>query len=416
MSADLAFLGISELFTGHPGGFLREAGVAFAGGRVVWVGPSREAPKARRTVDARGLVGLPGLVDCHTHACYAGSRAAEFERRLAGATYTEILEAGGGILSTVAAVRAASETRLRRDLEARLRAMLDRGVTTVEVKSGYGLNPASEEKMLRAAGGARTPVEVVPTFLGAHAVPAEFRGRREAYVEQVVHEQLPRCAPLARHVDVYCDRGAFTLDEARAVLEAGIRLGLRPRVHAEQVAWTGVAAVAAGLGATSADHLERLDAAGVEAMARHGTVAVLLPTAMLYLHDPPPPVAALRCAGVPLAVATDLNPGTSPVADLWTAATLACLTMGLTVEEALLGITRQAGRALGRADLGWIGEGSAADLALFAPPPGEPAEARVLVQYLGGHRAVHVVKGGRCVAGSAHGPARAGRRPRPAVR
>jgi imidazolonepropionase len=395
MTADLLFHDITELFTGSEQGVLRDAAVAIRGGTVCWVGQSTQAPPALERVDCRGLVGLPGLVDCHTHALFAGSRAAEFQRRLAGATYTEILEAGGGILSTVGATRAASLATLRSLLERRLEDMLALGVTTVEVKSGYGLEPDAEMRMLEAMAAAEHPVEIVPTFLGAHAVPLAFRGRREAYVEQVIREQLPRCAPLARFVDVYCDRGAFTLDEARAILEAGKAHGLIPRIHAEQVAHTGAAAMAAALGATSADHLEQLDEAGVMAMAEHGTVAVLLPGAQLYLKDPAPPVEALRRAGVPMAVSTDFNPGSSPVRDLWSCATLACLRMGLRVDEALLGITRNAARALGRDELGWLGVGAAADLALLSPPPGEPAELAVLVQYLGGHRASHVVKAGR---------------------
>ncbi len=397
MNVSLLFLHIDELLTGREAGVLRDAAVAFAGDRVVWVGPSGEAPPAARTVSCQGLVGLPGLVDCHTHSLFAGSRAAEFQRRLAGATYTEILEAGGGILSTVEATRRASLDELRGLLEQRLEAMLALGVTTVEVKTGYGLDPATEERMLRAMAAVDSPVEILPTCLGAHAVPREHRGDRATYVRQVIEEQLPRCAPLARFIDVYCDRGAFTLEEARAILEAGRAHGLIPRIHAEQVAHTGAAALAAELGATSADHLEQLDEAGVRAMAEHGTVAVLLPGAQLYLKDPAPPVGALREAGVPMAVSTDFNPGSSPVRDLWSCATLACLRMGLRVDEALLGITRNAGRALGRDDLGWLGEGSAADMVLLAPPPGEPAELAVLVQYLGGHRATHVIKAGRWV-------------------
>ncbi len=393
MTVELLFTDIDLLFTGS-GETLRDAAVAFGRGRVLWVGPSDQAPPAARRVGCRGLMGLPGLVDCHTHSVFAGSRAAEFERRLAGASYTEILEAGGGILSTVQATRAATVEQLSAVLERRLEAMLALGVTCVEVKTGYGLEPATERRMLEAMAACPSPVEVLPTFLGAHAVPREHRANREAYVRQVIEEQLPRCAPLARFIDVYCDRGAFTLDETRRILEAGKSHGLIPRVHAEQVAHTGAAALAAELGATSADHLEQLDERGVAAMAEHGTVAVLLPGAMLYLKDPPPPVSALREAGVPMAVSTDFNPGSSPVRDLWSCATLACLKMGLTVQEALLGITRHAGRALGRDDLGWIGPGSAADLVLLAPPPGEPTELAVLVQYLGGHRATHVVKGG----------------------
>lgn len=359
--------------------------VAVAGDRVVWVGPDREAPDAPEVVDGSGCIALPGLVDCHTHTVFAGSRAREFEARLAGARYSDILEAGGGILSTVRATRAASEAELVDVATRRLTGMAARGVTTVEVKSGYGLEPAAEARCLRAAreAGRRAGVRVLTTFLGAHAVPVERRGDRAAYVDEVVTTQLEAVAGLADFVDVYVDRGAFSLEEGRRVLEAGARAGLRPRIHAEQVAFTGAARMAAELGALSADHLERIDDEGIAAMAAHGTVAVLLPGAMLYLRDEAPPVAKLRAAGVPLAVATDFNPGTSPVADLWVCATLACLTMGLTVEEALLGITAVAADALGRPDLGRIAVGAPADLVLVRPPPGEPCEPASLVQHLG---------------------------------
>jgi imidazolonepropionase len=383
--------GIRELWTGSE--VLGDAAVHLVGGRVAWVGRSSSAPSAPSSYDAAGAIGMPGLVDPHTHTTFAGSRARDFERRIAGESYTAILEAGGGIHSTVAATRAASEDELVALTRARLAAMLARGVTTVEIKSGYGLTAEDEAKMLRAARRAAGPTDVVTTFLGAHARPPGA----DDYVDRVVTEQLARCAPLADGIDVYCDRGAFTLAEAERVLRAGKALGLDLRIHAEQVAYTGAAAMAASLGALSADHLERLDAAGIAAMAAAGTVAVLLPGAMLYLRDPSPPVAALRAAGVPMAIGTDFNPGSSPVTDLWTCATLACLLMGLTVHEALAGITVHAARALGRPDRGWLGPGALGDLALFDPPPGEPAEVRVLVQYLGGHRARAVWKGGRRV-------------------
>jgi imidazolonepropionase len=383
--------GIRELWTGSE--VLGDAAVHLVGGRVAWVGPSSSAPSAPSSYDAAGAIGMPGLVDPHTHTTFAGSRARDFERRIAGESYTAILEAGGGIHSTVAATRAASEDELVALTRARLAAMLARGVTTVEIKSGYGLTAEDEVKMLRAARRAAGPSDVVTTFLGAHARPPGA----DDYVDRVVTEQLARCAPLADGIDVYCDRGAFTLAEAERVLRAGKALGLDLRIHAEQVAYTGAAAMAASLGALSADHLERLDDAGIAAMAAAGTVAVLLPGAMLYLRDPSPPVAALRAAGVPMAIGTDFNPGSSPVTDLWTCATLACLLMGLTVHEALAGITVHAARALGRPDRGWLGPGALGDLALFDPPPGEPAEVRVLVQYLGGHRARAVWKGGRRV-------------------
>jgi len=405
--ADLLVDRISLLLTmdgGAPGardpelGAIEDAAVAFQGDRLRYVGPRSGAPPARQVLDGRGCVALPGLVDPHTHACWAGSRSDEFQARLAGARYSDILEAGGGILSTVRATRAASLDTLRTTCSARLAGMRARGATTVEVKSGYGLEPLTEERMLRAArasapGGPR----VVPTFLGAHAIPAELRGQREAYVRQVIEEQLPRCAPLAQAIDVYCDRGAFSLDEALAILQAGKALGLRLRAHAEQVAATGIAAAAAALGATCVDHLERLDDAGVAALAAHGTIALLLPGAQLYLHDSAPPVAALRAAGVRIALGTDLNPGSSPVHDLWTIATLGCLLQSLTVPEALLAITRNAGRALGQPELGHLGVGAVADLVLVRPPPGEPPTAASLVQHLGGCRIEAVIQAGALV-------------------
>ena len=400
---DLVVRNIDELLTMQPGvhgtrtalGVLHDAAVAFQGQTVAWVGPSSEAPSAEETFTGRGCVGLPGLVDCHTHALFAGSRAEEFERRLAGASYSEILEEGGGILSTVRATRAATDEELRESLRARLKEMWWRGVTTVEVKTGYALDTEQELRCLRLMKGVSPSVRVVRTFLGAHTVPEEWRPDREGYVSHLVEEMLPAVAAEADMVDVYCDRGAFTLQDARTILEAGIALGLKGRIHAEQVERTGAAALAAELGCLSADHLERLDQQGVEAMARAGTVAVLLPGAMTYLGDSAPPVAALREAGVRMAVATDFNPGSSPVLDLWTCATLACVQMGLSVEEALLGITRHAAAALGRDDLGHLGVGARGGLVLCRPPPGEPAHHAVLVQYMGGQKAC-------LIAGSGH--------------
>ena len=375
----------------------RDAAVGFDEDRVVYVGPSEGAPEAAEVLDGRGCIGLPGLVDCHTHSLFAGSRATEFQRRLAGEDYSAILEAGGGILGTVRATRAASDEELAASLEARLQDFLEQGVTTVEVKTGYALSTEQELRCLRLMASRAWPTRLLPTFLGAHTVPAEWRPDRGGYVDHLVEEMLPAVAPYADCIDVYCDRGAFTLDEARRILAAGQAAGLVGRIHAEQVAHTGAAELAAELGCSSADHLERISPEGIAAMARAGTVAVLLPGARLYLRDPAPPTAALRAAGVPMAVATDFNPGTSPLRSLLGAATLSCTDMGLSVEEALLGITRNAGRALGRTELGWIGAGSAADLALFRPPPGEPCEHAVLVQYLGGHRAHAVLRAGRVV-------------------
>ena len=370
--------------------------IAVRGGRVAWMGPTDEAPRARETLDATGSVVLPGLVECHTHSVWAGSRSDEFRRRLSGVPYTTILEEGGGILSTVDATRTAGEAQLIALASHRLARLMSRGVTTVEIKSGYGLSPEHELRMLRAAraAGEAVGLRVMTTFLGAHAVPRAFRSNRGAYVRQVIEEQLPLVADSADFVDAYVDRGAFTVDEGRAILAAGKAAGLGVRVHAEQVAYTGAAEMAAGLGALSADHLEQLDERGVEAMATAGTVAVLLPGAQLYLRDPSPPVPVLREAGVPMAVATDLNPGSSPLLDPWIAATLSCVAMGLTIEEALLGITRNAALALGRPDLGRLYVGGPADLVVVVPPPGEAATPAALIQFMGGAHVRATIRGG----------------------
>ena len=405
--ADLLVRNISTLYTldpvRHPDaeglGRLHEVSVAFREGELWWIGADAHAPDADDIIDGEGLIGLPGLVDPHTHAVWAGSRADEFLRRIAGVPYSRILEEGGGILSTVAATRGTDRLGLAELARDRVRGLRSHGLTTVEIKSGYGLNPEVELRMLRAAADLNDTVRVVPTFLGAHTVPAEHRGDRRAYLRQIIDEQLPMVAAHADFIDVYCDRGAFSLDEAVEILQAGKAHGLRLKAHAEQVSHTGIAAAAAALGATSVEHLERLDTAGVEALAQHGTVAVLLPGAQLYLRDSAPPVAALREAGVPIAIGTDLNPGSSPVHDPWAVATLSTVLQGLTVKEAIMGLTVHAARALALPDRGWLGPGSAADLALFSPPPGEAPRVEALVQHLGGHRLAHLIIGGDRVLG-----------------
>ena len=396
---DTLITGIDTLLTMDPSlgegplGILRDVCVYVDDGEIGFIGPRKNAPSARNEVDGRGCIALPGLVDCHTHAVWAGSRAQEFEARLAGANYTDILRAGGGILSTVRASRDATEEQLAAGCANRLARMKARGVATVEVKSGYGLDPLTEVKLIQAArrAGTVTGIRVVPTFLGAHAIPPDWRADREGYVEQVIEDQLPLIAPYASFIDVYVDDGAFTVEEGERILRAGQHAGLGVRIHAEQVAWTGAAAMAARLGAHSADHLERIDADGIAALAEAGTVGVMLPGAMLYLKDTPPPVAALREAGVRLAVATDLNPGSSPVDDLWAAATLACVTMGLTVDEALRGITCVAADALGLPEVGRLRVDGPGPVVLVRPPPSEPPEPAVLVQHLGAPRIVAIV-------------------------
>jgi len=390
--------GISRLYTMNANqeglGLIENASVLMNGNNVIWIGSAHEAPDIENVIDGMGLVGLPGLIDPHTHAVWNGSRSNEFARRLAGENYADILEAGGGILSTVRATREAPLETLLALAQKRVDHMRNRGVTRVEIKSGYGLNPETELRMLEAASTHQHSLRTVRTFLGAHTVPEEFRGRRDAYVSQIIDEQLPVCAPHADFVDVYCDRGAFDLDESIAILEAGKKHGLHVRAHAEQVTHTGIAAAAAKLGATALDHLERVDEEGIAAMADAGTVAVLLPGAQLYLKDQAPPIEAFREAGIPMAIGTDLNPGSSPVHDIWTAATLACIIQGFTMEEAILGITRNAAKALRAQQCGQVRIGFHADMALFAPPPGEPATIESLLQHMGTPHAKYVIQNG----------------------
>jgi imidazolonepropionase len=391
---------IDVLLTMHPDGgegplnARRDAAVLLRDGVVAWVGDASQAPSAERVTSAAGALVMPALVDMHTHAVWAGSRAGEFELRLAGANYSDILEGGGGILSTVRDTRAADDDQLVLACAQRLRQMARRGVGTVEIKSGYGLTPAHEARLLKAAraAGRMTGVRVLTTFLGAHAVPPEWRPDREGYVTHVIEEQLPMVVEHADFIDVYVDRGAFTVDEGERILRAGQFAGLQARIHAEQVGHTGAAAMAARIGALSADHLEQLDEAGVDAMSREGIVAGLLPGAMLYLRDSPPPIDALREAGVPMAVATDLNPGSSPLDDLWAAATLSCVTMRLTVDEALRGITSVAAQALGLHDVGQVAVGFQAPLLVIEPPPGEPASGAALIQHFSAPRIRAIVR------------------------
>jgi imidazolonepropionase len=355
-------------------GVIEDGVLATRDGRIAWVGPGRETPafEARETIRGEGRWLTPGLVDCHTHMVWAGDRADEFERRLEGASYEEIARAGGGILSTVRATRAATREALVRSSLPRLDALLADGVTTVEVKSGYGLEPASEYRQLEAAAALESErtVRIERTFLGAHTLPPEFAADREGYVRLLCEEMIPQVARerLASAIDAFCERIAFTPEETRRVFEAARVQGLPVKLHADQLANTGGAALAAEFGALSADHLEYTDAAGVAAMARAGTVAVLLPGAFHCLRETQlPPVESFRRAGVPIAVATDCNPGTSPLVSLLLAANMAATLFRLTVTECLLGVTRNAARALGLADdRGTLEPGKRADLALWS--------------------------------------------------
>lgn len=361
-----------------PYGLIADGAVLIEAGRIAWAGAHSDAPRAE-TVDCGGRLMTPGLIDCHTHLVHAGSRAHEFELRLLGATYAEIAQAGGGILSTVKATRAASESRLIDAALPRLDALIAEGVTTVEIKSGYGLDVETECRMLKTARalGQRRPVDVITTFLGAHAFPPEFRDQRENYVRLVCEEALPAVARagLAQAVDAFCETIAFSVAETEQVFVAARALGLPVKLHAEQLSNLGGSKLAARFGALSVDHIEYLDADGVAAIAAAGTVATLLPGAFYYLREKQaPPVALLRQARVPIAVATDLNPGSSPVHSLLAAMNMACVLFGLTPEEALRGVTVNAARALGLNDRGVIAPGLKADLVLWnAERPGDLA-------------------------------------------
>lgn len=385
-AADRLFTGgpvatLDEAVSAAPYGLIERGAVRVEGGQITWVGSEGDAPAvpASERVDLRGRLLTPGLIDCHTHLVYGGNRAREFEMRLQGESYEAIARAGGGIVSTVRATREADEATLFDAAAKRLDRLLNEGVTTVEIKSGYGLDTATEAKMLRVARGLgeSRPVEVVTTFLGAHALPPEFRDERAGYLRLVVEEMLPQVAAagLADAVDGFCEGIAFTVEEMETVFDAAEALGLPIKLHAEQLSDLGGAAMAARRGALSCDHLEYLGPDGIAAMAGAGSVAVLLPGAFYYLHETrEPPVADLLAAGVPIAVATDLNPGSSPVGSLLTAMNMACVLFGLTPEQALCGVTIQAARALDLTDRGRIAPGQRADLAVWdVDRPGELA-------------------------------------------
>ncbi|HEX8011441.1 MAG TPA: imidazolonepropionase [Casimicrobiaceae bacterium] len=365
---------------GTPYGAVADGALAVRDGCIAWAGPRASLPRTlRAAVELDGRQGwlTPGLIDCHTHLVYAGNRALEFEQRLHGASYEQIARSGGGIASTVRATRSASEAELLQASEPRLKRLLDEGVTTVEIKSGYGLDLAHELKQLRVARGlcAAHGVDVQATLLAAHAVPPEYAGRSDDYVSLVCEEIIPAAVRqrLSDAVDAYCETIAFSPAQVRRVLAAARREGLAVKLHADQLSDLGGAALAAEFGARSADHLEYTNAQGVAALARAGTVAVLLPGAYYFLRaQKPPPVAALRAAGVPMAIATDCNPGTSPVTSLLLMLNMACTLFGFTPEEALSGVTCNAARALGAPDRGRLEVGMRADLTLWEI--GHPAE------------------------------------------
>lgn len=357
-----------------------ETSFAIDGGRITALPATGTA---HEVYDARGRLVMPGLIDCHTHALYAGDRMHEHKRRLEGATYAEIAREGGGISSTVRAVRAATEDQLVEQTRPRLAALAREGVTTVEIKSGYGLAMDHELKMLRGIRQLRshTRQRIVPTFLGAHAIPADTA--QERYVDEVVNDMLPEVQrqQLSTVCDIYIESIAFDLNAARRVLERAQELGMQCRAHTEQLTNVGGTQLAASLGALSCDHLEYAEDEDIAVMGQNGTVAVLLPGAYYFLREiHRPPVASLRRHKVPIAVATDLNPGTSPVASLLTGMHMSTILFGLTAEESLLGVTLHAAQALGRsADLGSLEAGKLADFTVWDIPAAE-----FLVYRLGG--------------------------------
>ncbi len=380
-----------------------EAALAAAGGRIVWVGAdhalsSEVSPAPGATlVDAEGGAVIPGLVDPHTHLAFAGNRDEEIRRRLAGASYQEIAASGGGILQTVRATRSASREELAHDIEARLDEMLLCGTTTAEVKSGYGLETEAEIRSLEAirAAAARHPITVVPTFLGAHEVPMEHRAARGRYLDLLVQDMIPAVGQhgLASFCDVFCEEGVFTVAESRRVLEAGRRAGLGLRLHADEFTWTGGAELAAELGARSADHLIFVSEAGMKALAEASCAATVLPSAAFYLRlGRFAPARALVEAGVPLALASDVNPGGGLSPALPFAMAVACFSMGLALEEALSAATVNAAYSLGlAADVGSLEVGKRADLVLLR-------SARLLDLIRVGVSAIRaVVKNGRVV-------------------
>lgn len=384
----LLLTGIGELVTndppGGPGGspapdakhllgVIHDASVAIEDGRIVWAGPSDELPGTHRRLpglDIDGRAVLPGFVDAHTHLVFGGDRAGEFAERLTGRPYADVLASEGGIRATVQATRAASDDNLVNAATDRVTRMFHSGTTTVEVKSGYGLDVETERRQLEVAIAldAALPVDVVPTFLGAHHLPGEFTDDRDGFIEVVVEEMLPACAPLARYCDVFCDDGAFTVEEARRILVAGRTHGLEPRVHANELAASGGALLAAEVGAASADHLVHVDDADVAALADAGVVAVLLPTTSFCLRGNYAPGPELWEAGVTIALATDCNPGTSYTESMPFVIAVACVEMGLTPEQAVWAATRGGAVALEEPGKGVVAPGAVADLVLLDAP------------------------------------------------
>tara|TARA_R110002020_G_scaffold136630_21_gene304847 strand:- start:1579 stop:2784 length:1206 start_codon:yes stop_codon:yes gene_type:complete len=354
-------------------GLVRHGAIVMEGNQIAWAGPSSDLPADFRTqepVDLEGRLVTPALIDCHTHVVHGGNRAKEFEMRLEGASYEEVARAGGGIVSTVSATRAASEANLLAGALTRVDAMIAEGVSAIEIKSGYGLDIENELKMLRAARAVATkrPVRVKTSYLGAHAVPPEYKGRADAYIDDVCIPGLvaAHAEGLVDAVDGFCEGIAFSPEQIARVFDKAKALGIPVKLHAEQLSNLGGAKLAADYGALSADHLEYANEQDAQAMAEAGTVAVILPGAFYTLRETAaPPIDAFRENGVAMAVATDCNPGSSPMSSLLLAMNMACTLFRMTPEEALAGVTRNAARALGLNDAGMIKSGLRADLAIW---------------------------------------------------
>ena len=379
---------IATMTSDKPYGLIENGAVVISAGLIQWVGPEKELPVEFNGLPEKDLDGrllTPALIDCHTHLVYGGSRATEFELRLEGASYEEISRSGGGILSTVTATRTATEEELFSQSLPRFDALLAEGVGTVEIKSGYGLDLKTEIKMLRVARklGSERNVRVKTSFLGAHAIPPEFKGKADAYIDFVCEDVLPLVheEKLADTVDGFCENIAFSTKQIYRVFDKATALGLPVKLHAEQLSNLGGAALAANYGALSADHLEYLDEAGVQAMAKSGTVAVVLPGAFYTLRETQfPPLNSLRKAGVPLAIATDCNPGSSPLTSILLCMNMACTLFRMTPEEALSGVTRVAAQALGIGhEVGTIEIGKKAEFAVWNVD--QPAELAYRMGY-----------------------------------
>lgn len=387
-TADLAYTDVN-LITLAPGkgwGIIRDGAMTVSGKRIKWVGRKSELQNDRgqEPISCAGLWMTPGLVDCHTHLVYGGNRVGEFERRLTGESYADIAASGGGIRATVEATRKADEDSLYASAAARLEHFIQDGVTTIEIKSGYGLDMQTELKMLRVARrlNETRPISVRATFLGAHLIPPEYATERAGYVELLCNDMIPRIAAegLADAVDCFCEHIAFTLDESRRILKAAESAGLAIKIHAEQLSHTGGARLAADMGALSADHLEYVGEEDIAAMASAGTVAVLLPGAFYTLRETrTPPIERFRTLGVPMAIASDSNPGSSPVLSLRQMMNMACTVFAMTPLEALQGVTIHAAKALDLHDRGILAPGMRADFALW-----DITEAAELAYFVGG--------------------------------